>query len=159
MAVFALVGCSKNEGGGNLDPEAKTPISISTTITRATDTEFEDGDKIGLYVVNYNGSAHEIAAEGNHVTNADFSFNGTAWTPGEEIFWRDMVTHADFYAYYPFIETIADVYGGNTPYPREWWHFICSNTSFNQLFLRLDIRDFMLLCRQLLCNDYRLRII
>lgn len=109
MAVFALVGCSKNEGGGNLDPEAKTPISISTTITRATDTEFEDGDKIGLYVVNYNGSAHEIAAEGNHVTNADFSFNGTAWTPGEEIFWRDMVTHADFYAYYPFIETIADV--------------------------------------------------
>lgn len=109
MAVFALVGCSKNEGGGNLDPEAKTPISISTTITRATDTEFEDGDKIGLYVVNYNGSAHEIAAEGNHVTNADFSFNGTAWTPGEEIFWRDMVTHTDFYAYYPFIETIADV--------------------------------------------------
>ena len=110
MAVFALVGCSKNEGGGgNLDPEAKTPISISTTITRATDTEFEDGDKIGLYVVNYNGSAHEIAAEGNHVTNADFSFNGSAWTPSEEIFWRDMVTHADFYAYYPFIETISEV--------------------------------------------------
>ena len=59
--------------------------------------------------MNYNGSAHAIAAEGNHVTNADFSFNGSAWTPGEEIFWRDMVTHTDFYAYYPFIETIADV--------------------------------------------------
>lgn len=109
MAVFALVGCSKNEGGGNVTPEGKTPISISTTITRATDTAFEADDQIGLYVVNRNGSAHDLTADANHINNVAFTYDGTVWTPGEEVFWKDMTTHADFYAYYPFTTPIANV--------------------------------------------------
>ena len=62
-----------------------------------------------MYVVNYNGSAHALTADANHVNNVDFTFDGSAWTPSEEIFWRDMVTHADFYAYYPYTTPITDV--------------------------------------------------
>ncbi len=109
MAAFALVGCSKNEGGGNVIPEGKTPISISTTITRATDTAFEADDQIGLYVVNRNGSAHDLTADANHINNVAFTYDGSVWTPGEEVFWKDMTTHADFYAYYPFTTPITDV--------------------------------------------------
>ena len=111
MALVAItVGCTKSEQGV-VDPNSKNPINISTTITRATDTEFEAGDKIGLYVVNYNGSAHALTADANHVNNMDFTYSTDpkAWTPGEEVFWRDMVPNADFYAYYPHIADITNV--------------------------------------------------
>lgn len=59
MAVLCCMSC-----GGSDDPvspvtppttpdkpSAKMPISISTNITRATETAFESGDKVGLFVV------------------------------------------------------------------------------------------------------------
>lgn len=108
-ALFFAAGCEKNQGGGNFTPDTKAPIKISTSITRATDTEFENDDKIGLYVVNYNGSAHDLTADANHINNVGFTYDGSVWTPDEEVFWKDMTTHADFYAYYPHTATIADV--------------------------------------------------
>lgn len=94
---------------GGVNPDSKNPINISTSITRATDTEFEEGDKIGLYVVNYNGEAHALTADANHINNIDFTYSNSAWTPSVEIFWKDMVTHADFYAYYPYTANITNV--------------------------------------------------
>ena len=87
-------------------PEAQVKIPINLSIgnyTRANDTAFENGDKVGIYVVNYNGStAGTLAASGNHVNNMQFSFGGSAWTPASAIYWKDDTTHADFYAYYPY---------------------------------------------------------
>ena len=87
-------------------PEAQVKIPINLSIgnyTRANDTAFENGDKVGIYVVNYNGStAGTLAASGNHVNNMQFSFGGSAWTPASAIYWKDQTTHADFYAYYPY---------------------------------------------------------
>ena len=59
-------------------PEVKIPISLNVgmPITRATDTGYESGDKIGLYVVNYiNGSASNLKQSGNHVDNMSFTWN------------------------------------------------------------------------------------
>lgn len=84
--------------------QVKIPINLSIgNYTRANDTAFENGDKVGIYVVNYNGStAGTLAASGNHVNNMQFSFGGSAWTPTSTIYWLDQTTHADFYAYYPY---------------------------------------------------------
>lgn len=84
--------------------QAQIPINLSIgNYTRANDTAFENGDKVGIYVVNYNGStARTLAASGNHVTNMQFSFGGSVWTPASAIYWKDQTTHADFYAYYPY---------------------------------------------------------
>lgn len=116
MALFALlIGCSKGSEGIVPDPvppsieSKKIPISISTQITRATDTDFERDDKVGLYVVNYNGSTSgTLVSSGNHVDNMRFTYSGS-WTPDEEIFWKDESTKADFYTYYPYTASISNV--------------------------------------------------
>lgn len=116
MALFALlIGCSKGSEGIVPDPvppsieSKKIPISISTQITRATDTDFERDDKVGLYVVNYNGSTSgTLVSSGNHVDNMRFTYSGS-WTPDEEIFWKDESTKADFYIYYPYTTNISNI--------------------------------------------------
>lgn len=37
-----------------------------------------------------------------------FTYNGT-WTAASPIYWKDNVTHADFYLYYPYTTSIGDV--------------------------------------------------
>ena len=87
-------------------PEVQAQIPINLSIgnyTRANDTAFASGDKVGIYVVNYNGStAGTLAASDNHVTNMQFTYSNSAWTPASAIYWKDDTTHADFYAYYPY---------------------------------------------------------
>lgn len=78
--------------------ETKIPISIATNITRVTDSAFEQGDKVGIYVVN---EPNELAVSGNHVDNMGFTYS-SKWTPDEEIYWKDQTTKAVFYCYYPY---------------------------------------------------------
>lgn len=109
--IFALVAtasllfsCSQE-----VAPEfEKLPINISVgQQTRANDSTFENEDEVGIYVVNYDGStAGTLAASGNQVDNERFTYNNGAWTPDETIYWKDQSTAADFYAYYPYSESV-----------------------------------------------------
>lgn len=117
MAVFCCMSC-----GGSDDPvspvtpptpdkpSAKVPISISTNITRATETAFESGDKVGLFVVNRNadGSKAALFTTGNYVDNMLYTYTNV-WTPATEIYWKDNKTHADFYLYYPYRQQVESV--------------------------------------------------
>lgn len=114
--LFSLTACT---GGGSDDPNPtpqpplaeKRPIHISPTLqSRATESNFEIGDYIGLYIVNHpsNGSVAKLQTSGNHVDNMKFTYNGT-WTAASPIYWKDNVTHADFYLYYPYTTSIGDV--------------------------------------------------
>ena len=58
-------------------PAEQVPIRISTVIeTRATDTAFESGDAVGVYIVNRDGSA--LSDSGNHADNVSFTFDVSA---------------------------------------------------------------------------------
>lgn len=117
LVALALVGCSKESDSPTPTPtptpDVPTPpvtekieikISPSVQESRATDYGFESGDCIGLYVVNYNGSAAgTLANSGNHVNNMRHTYNGQ-WTPDAAIYWLDDKTHADFYLYYPYAD-------------------------------------------------------
>ncbi len=109
--LLIIAGCSK---GGSLvtpdpiptppTPVAKNiPISLACGISsRASETGFDNNDKIGLFVVNYNnGSATSLQLTGNHADNLCFTYNGS-WTPDKTIYWKDETTKADFYVYYPY---------------------------------------------------------
>ena len=121
FAVCALCACSSgSDDNGQATPDepaptGKLPITISTSVSgveesRVTDYAFEAGDEAGLYVVNRraDGSAAQLLAQGNHVDNMHFTYNGT-WTPDSPIYWLDNETHADFYLYYPYKASVADV--------------------------------------------------
>lgn len=100
-AVVAMVSCSDNMKHVPTTPETdKLPINISTTLTRATDSAFEAGDKVGIFVVN---EPNALATSGNHVDNMGFTYS-TTWTPDTPIYWLDKTTKADFYCYYPYAE-------------------------------------------------------
>ena len=102
-AVAAMVSCSNNVENVPTTPETeKLPINISTTLTRATDSAFEAGDKVGIFVVN---EPNALAASGNHVDNMGFTYS-TKWTPDAPIYWLDQTTKADFYCYYPYAEGV-----------------------------------------------------
>lgn len=82
----------------------RIPIGISTSITRVTETAFESGDQIGLYVVNRNddGSQNDLKPSGNYVDNMRYTYSYNTWTPDETVYWKDDKTCADFYLYYPY---------------------------------------------------------
>ena len=114
LVFLSLYGCS---GGGSekevippMEPETpKVRIALNCGIaSRATETNFESGDKVGLFVVNYNGSsAGTLQNTGNHADNVKFTYS-SAWTPERDIYWKDGTTKADFYCYYPYA-TVTDV--------------------------------------------------
>ena len=96
-----MFSCSQEE----IIPDVeRIPINISVgQQTRANDTTYENGDEVGIYVVNYDGStAGTLAASGNQVDNMRFEYNDGTWTPDATIYWKDKNTAADFYAYYPY---------------------------------------------------------
>lgn len=90
--------------------EIKIDASVNALMTKATDTGFDANDCIGLFVVNCGdgNTGNELKSSGNHVDNMRFKYNGT-WTSDSHVYWKDDVTHADFYLYYPYRANIGDV--------------------------------------------------
>ena len=117
IAAAALLscGCKKHEPKQEPTPppaqQVRIPITLSTDIwTKATDSGYENGDKVGIYTVNHvNGASGTLANSGNHLDNTKFSYNGSAWNPDSPVYWKDETTPADFYCYYPYVQTVSDV--------------------------------------------------
>lgn len=111
-----MVSCS-DETGLFVDSDGNLPISISAEYpvkgvsTRATDNGFQDGDAVGLFVVDYNsdGTPGELLMKGNRADNVRFDFNGANWTANYQIYWANKNTPADFYGYYPFNAAMQSV--------------------------------------------------
>ena len=72
--------------------------------TRATETAFENSDKVGVYV-----TAADAALQlgGNEVNNELFTYNGSVWTANRKVYWNK--GKHNVYAYYPYSETVNDV--------------------------------------------------
>lgn len=108
VTLAVLCSCKKAEEPAPA-PEPKpelVPIQIATTVTRATDYAFETGDNVGLFVVN---EPKNLQIRGNHVDNCKFTFDGTKWSAGKEIYWLDATTKADFYCYYPYTSSASSI--------------------------------------------------
>lgn len=102
--VSLLASCS-NVQEPNPD-QGKVPMTFDCVLeggSRATDTAFENGDKIGVYVVK---AGSLIQPVGNEVNNETFAFNGSKWTAAHNVFWNE--GSFDVFAYYPHIDNIID---------------------------------------------------
>lgn len=119
IALVTLFSCSGEDNPDPPKPKPPTPppteqknipINIATLAwTKATDSAFESGDKVGIYVVNYTGTTPgTLATSGNHVNNMGFTYT-TSWSPDTQVYWKDQTTKADFYCYYPYTATVSSV--------------------------------------------------
>lgn len=115
LLTALLAGCAERDlitpGMGT---DGHIPIQLSAaypTATRASDAGFEDGDRMGVYVMDYNGSSQEsMTTDGIHASNVLFQFDGTdnTWAGSTPIYWTTNLTPADIVGYYPFISSVED---------------------------------------------------
>ena len=102
VATLLMVGCDSSNTLENINPN-EIRIVAKVDSTRATATSFEEGDKIALYAVEYDGdSVAELQVAGNFINNEPMVYNGTAWAGSRTLYWSDKP--CDFYAIYPYHE-------------------------------------------------------
>ena len=68
--------------------------------TKVTDSAFENGDQIGLYVVE---TPAPLQVSGNYINNLQATYNGTNWTGDSGLKWPSTTSTCDLYAYYPYM--------------------------------------------------------
>ena len=102
VATLVLVGCENSENIPVVEDGVMQIEVLHPSATRATETAFESGDKIGLYATEYNGDvASPLQISGNWANNVATTYDGTAWTPAKKIFWSE--NKMDVYGYYPYM--------------------------------------------------------
>lgn len=78
---------------------------LQEAVTRANDSGFADGDMIGVYVVDYNGTGPgALRNSDNRGDNVRHTFReaDNSWVSTQALLWKDKTTNIDVYAYYPF---------------------------------------------------------
>ena len=100
LAALFLFSCNKMETPEITDDGAMR-FNVQYPVTKATETAFEAGDKIGVYITGYeNNKPLPLQLGGNYKNNNPVSFDGTKWTADPVIYWGE--GKYDVYAYYPF---------------------------------------------------------
>jgi hypothetical protein len=111
MALMALpiVSCSDNEFG-SVQSGSGYLLTLTGSIdqqylTRVNDNGFADGDEMGVYVVDYNGTtAGTLSNSDNRATNVKhiFDYANYKWNSAYDIYFKDEHTPVDIYGYYPY---------------------------------------------------------
>lgn len=115
LAATVIASCSQeNEVMESIAPAEPTGQTLKITAsaasfeaadaeTRATDngtqTVFEDGDQMGLYIVQTEGESQRLV-----MNNVPLTYNGTAWTSDRTIYYYE---NADYIAYFPYKAEIS----------------------------------------------------
>lgn len=102
--ALLLTACSTKEVIQEADPNLMVFDILHPAQTRATATDFENSDRIGLFITE---ATSPLQVSGNYVNNALLTFNGTAWQPSSTV-WYDNGTY-NAYAYYPYKTIISSV--------------------------------------------------
>ena len=111
LAALMLPACSEDifEAPGQTN-DGRNVISLAgqitqEAVTRANDDGFADGDVIGVYIVDYEGTQPgTLLSRGNRGDNVRHTFDEAAyrWSSAYDLYWKDKHTRIDVYGYYPF---------------------------------------------------------
>ena len=89
----------------NADGRLSMEFSFShPSESRATETAFESGDAVGLFVAE---ADRPLEIAGNTVNNAKLTFDGSAWKSKRTLYWDNGQYNA--YAYYPYLDNITSI--------------------------------------------------
>ena len=116
LALLAL-SCQQVELVEPLHESERHELNIQGVIdqeyvTRANDEGFVDGDRMGVFVVDYEGGLPgKLQTEGNRANNMCYTYNeeNSTWRGAGTIYWRDKNTPVDVYGYYPFENVVSSI--------------------------------------------------
>lgn len=116
MLAAILLSCSRFEIGNPIVSECPSVMRFSASYplvqTRATEAGFVDGDKMGVFVVDYvDGQTGVLNPEGNRADNVRFTYDESSmsWDGTVDIYWKDKNTPVDIYGYYPYDSELSSV--------------------------------------------------
>lgn len=108
LLTAAMSSCSQDFPENSLGADnAKMKMAFTFNLpsqSRATETSFLKGDKVGMYV---SETSLPLEIAGNIVNNAMFTFDGSNWTSARQLYWDPGEYNA--YAYYPYQAEITSV--------------------------------------------------
>lgn len=113
LAIAAMLTSCLSEPDFEPVPQGGIPINLDGSInqipTKVNAQGFEDGDGLGLYAVNYeneNQTPGTLMDKGNQVDHVKYVFDekNWKWTPVRPVYYKDVNTNVDIYAFYPFAE-------------------------------------------------------
>ena len=118
--LLALPSCTDDSISGDGLPgdgsrkEVRLQASIDqTNVSRADDSGFSDGDRIGIFAVNFTDGTNPgtLTPADNLASNVGFSFNeaSNSWEGDRQLYFKDDKTPVDFYGYYPYDYDMAEV--------------------------------------------------
>ena len=105
LSFLGLASCSNDDFTEAPKSARETLITfdvIHPSQTRATATDFENGDKIGVYIAK---ADMPLEIGGNTLNNEQLTLTSSKWTPSKNLFWDDGSYTA--YAYYPYMNVTS----------------------------------------------------
>ena len=105
LSILGLASCSNDDSTESPKSAKDTPMTfdvIHPSQTRATATEFENGDKIGVYIAKADAP---LEIGGNTLNNEPLTLTSGTWTPSQNLFWDEGTYNA--YAYYPYMSVTS----------------------------------------------------
>ena len=110
VVAFVLTGCSDDLSGGGNGQHDSNRIQLSgdidqIAVTRVNDNGFCNGDVMGVYIVDYDGTTPgTLKTSGNRGDNVRHTFDepNYKWNSAYDLYWKDKHTPIDVYGYYPF---------------------------------------------------------
>lgn len=116
VASHCLVACSDDiaasgSSGSSVAIQFEPTISQVNT-TRATDAGFADGDCMGVYIVDYDGSQPgTLTLNDNRASNLSLAYDLSTGRciASSPVYWKDGETPIDVYGYYPYSSGVNSV--------------------------------------------------
>lgn len=110
ISALVFSSCLREEPGIDYNTDKPGKILLSGEIsqiyqTRVNDEGFCDGDAIGIYIVDYDGSTPgTLKTEGNRADNIKHTYDeeNYMWVAAKDIYWKDDKTPVDVFGYYPY---------------------------------------------------------
>ncbi len=110
LSLLLLTACGSDDVAPQPEPvQPETERTAVNIQTRTDDTPQGVQVQAGLYMVNFSNGRHgQLLAANNYVNNQLLTWTGSAWQTSSPIYWNDMETPADFYAYAPYQTSVSD---------------------------------------------------
>ena len=105
LSLLGLASCSNDDSTEAPVSAKETPMTfdvVHPSQTRATATDFESGDKIGVYIAK---ADMPLEIGGNALNNEPLTLTSGKWIPSQNLFWDKGTYNA--YAYYPYMNVTS----------------------------------------------------
>lgn len=104
LLTFFVVSCKPElqQEQPEQDPLPGNPSRVCLE-TRVVDGIFEKNDEVGVYMTYGN-----LASKDNYFDNVRFTLSSGEWVSSSDFYWKDDITPASFYGYYPYDSSISN---------------------------------------------------